>query len=151
MLEIHLIGDSERSALFEMAQRYWAELVPRSPIVQDPALRPSYFDYQFRLGEPDNYQWWARVDGTNIGFANVQTSEDWTGEPWAYIKDFYIEPPWRRRSYGRAFACAIIDELAARSIYRVDLHARHDTPVSLAFWRSIGFELASYRLRTYLD
>ena len=33
----------------------------------------------------------------------------------------------------------------------VDLHARSDTPAALAFWRAVGYDLASYRMREYPD
>jgi len=151
MLETQPIGDGERDELFEVVQRYWIELMPHSPVVQDPAIRPRYFDSQFRFGEPGSCQWWAVLDGTRIGFANVELSEDWTGRVWAYVRDFYIEPDWRWQGHGRAFAQALVDWLKGQGVYRIDLHVRSDNPGALAFWKSLGFDLASYRLRTYLD
>jgi hypothetical protein len=50
---------------------------------------------------------------------------------------------------GFAFPCAIIAELQARGCYKIDLNVRHDNPIALAFWRSVGFDLASYRMRMY--
>jgi ribosomal protein S18 acetylase RimI-like enzyme len=36
-------------------------------------------------------------------------------------------------------------------IRETDLNVRRDNPVALAFWRSVGFELALYQLRQYVE
>jgi ribosomal protein S18 acetylase RimI-like enzyme len=151
VFEICQIGDDERAELFEVVQRYWAGLMPQAPVVQDPTIRPQYFESQFRFGEPGSYQWWAILNSVKIGFANAELSEDWIGQVWAYIKDFYVEPHWRRQGHGRAFIRALMDWMAGQDVYRIDLQVRSDNPSALAFWQSVGFDLASYRMRTYLD
>ena len=95
------------------------------------------------------------IGDERAGFAGARLSrlkldEDWAGRPWAYIKGFYIEPRWRRQGIGRASVRKITDWLDEQGVYRVDLHARSDTPAALAFWRAVGFDLASYRMRQYL-
>ena len=144
------IGVEEREALYEMAVRFWTELMPHAPVVQDPLIRPAYFDREFRLGQPGHRAWWANVGDAHAGFAHLELDEDWAGRPWAYIKGFYIEPRWRRLGIGRAFAIEIAQILRNLAVYRIDLHARSDTPAAFAFWRSVGYDLASYRMRQYL-
>jgi ribosomal protein S18 acetylase RimI-like enzyme len=136
--------------------RFWQELMPHAPVVQDPSIRPAYFCHEFCLGQPGHRAWWAVVDdppaagGQRVGFCHLELNEDWAGRSWAYIKGFYIEPRWRRQGIGRAFAQAILDHLRKQGLYRIDLHARSDTPAALAFWRAVGYDLASYRMRQYL-
>jgi ribosomal protein S18 acetylase RimI-like enzyme len=150
------IGIEERDALFEMAVRFWKELMPHAPVVQDPSIRARYFEHEFRLGEPGHRAWWALVDDLpaakeqRVGFAHLELDEDWAGRPWAYVKGFYVVPRWRRQGIGRAFAIEIARTLRTLDVYRIDLHARSDAPASLAFWRAVGYDLASYRLRYYL-
>jgi GNAT superfamily N-acetyltransferase len=140
----------EREALYEMAQRFWEEIMPHAPVVQDPSIRPLYFGHEFRLGQPGHLAWWAKVRDARAGFAHLELDQDWSGRPWASIKGFYVEPRWRRLGIGRAFAVAIAEHLRNCGVYRIDLHARSDAPAALAFWRAVGYDLASYRMRQYL-
>lgn len=150
MLRIQPIGSSEHDALFEVAQRYWAEIMPHAPVVQNPEMRPAYFAHEFQFDRPGTYLWWAIEGDVRVGFANVELSQDWTDQSWAYVKDLYIEPAWRHRGYGQALVQALIDWLTSQGVYRVDLFVRSDSPTALAFWEAAGFELASYRMRRYL-
>ncbi len=77
-------------------------------------------------------------------------SGDGMGQTWGGINDFYIEPAWRRQQYGRAFVEALRSWMKCESVYRIDLFVRSDTPSALAFWKAVGFQLASYRMREYL-
>jgi GNAT superfamily N-acetyltransferase len=147
---IRPIGVEEREALFEVMVRFWEELMPHAPVVQDPSIRPRYFEHECRLGQPGHYAWWAVAGDERVGFAHLELDEDWSGRPWAYVKGFYVEPRWRRQGIGRAFVREIAIWLNEQGVYRVDLHARSDTPAALAFWRAVGFDLASYRMRRYL-
>ena len=151
MLEMRRIRGDERERFHEVVQRYWKELMPRSPVVTDPAMGERYFEDEYRFGEPGSYLWWAVVDGVEIGFANVKVTEDWTGQPWGEIEDFYIGPDWRRRGCGRAFAQHLVNWLKEEGVYRIDLYARSDNPVAVAFWQDVGFTLVLYRLRRYVD
>jgi ribosomal protein S18 acetylase RimI-like enzyme len=150
-LSLQAIEENEREALYEMAVRFWQELMPHAPVVQDPSIRPAYFAHEFRMGQPGHRAWWAIVDGQRAGFCHLALNEDWAGRTWAYLKGFYVEPRYRRQGIGRAFAQAIVDHLREQGVHRVDLHARSDAPAALAFWRALGYDLASYRLRQYLD
>jgi ribosomal protein S18 acetylase RimI-like enzyme len=149
-VNLQAIGIEERKVLYEMAQRFWEELMPHAPVVRDPSVRPAYFSHEFRLGEPGHLAWWIVLDSERAGFAHLELNEDWAGRPWAYIKGFYVEPKWRRQGFGRAAAVAVAGLLCERGVQRIDLHARSDTPAALAFWRAIGYNLASYRMRQYL-
>jgi ribosomal protein S18 acetylase RimI-like enzyme len=150
MLKIRPVESGEREALFDVAQRYWAEIMPHAPVVQNPEMRPPYFAHEFQSSQPGSHLWWAMVDDTRIGFANVELSLDWTDQSWAYVKDLYIEPAWRNQGHGQALVQALIDWLTDQGVYRVDLFVRSDSPTALAFWEAAGFELASYRMRRYL-
>ena len=150
MLRIEAVKSDERAALFEVVQRYWGETMPRAPVVQNPELRPQYYAHEFQFDRPGNYLYWAIVDDARVGFANVELSQDWTDQSWAYVKDLYIEPAWRHQGHGQALVQALIDWCTDQGVYRVDLYVRSDSPEAMAFWESVGFELASYRMRRYL-
>jgi GNAT superfamily N-acetyltransferase len=150
-IKLQRVSEEQRDELFEAVVRYWTELMPHAPVVRDPSIRPLYYASQFELGAPDCYQWWAVLDDERIGFANLQLAADPVGRTWAAVNDFYVEPGYRRQGCGRAFVRALVDWLKEQGVYRIDLHVRSDSPGALAFWQSLGFTLASYRLRTYLD
>ena len=150
IVELWEITDDERAELRKMAERYWMDLMPTAPVVQDPARRAAYFESHFQLGTLDSAHWWAVVEGTKIGFAKVDLGEDHDGR-WARIRDFYIEVAWRHQGHGKSFAQAIVERLREQGTYRVDLNVRQDNPGALAFWRTLGFEVALYHLRMYLD
>lgn len=149
-VDIRRVTPDERTMLRLMAQRYWKDLMPQSRVVQDAAVRRTYFQRRFRLDDPDVYIWWARIEGENVGFAHVVVREDETGESYASVKDFYIESPHRHRGYGKALWERVRERLARSGVQRIDLHVRPDTPTAMDFWTSVGFELASYRLRQFL-
>lgn len=149
-VDIRRVTPDERTMLRLMAQRYWKDLMPHSRIVQDAAVRRIYFQRRFRLDDPDVYIWWARVKGEHVGFAHVAVREDETGESYADVHDFYIESTHRRQGYGRALWEQVRERLARSGVQGVDLHVRRDNPGAMDFWSSVGFELASYRLRQYL-
>jgi GNAT superfamily N-acetyltransferase len=149
VFSIQQVTDEEHPLLYEMVQTYWDEIMPHALTVQGPAKRVAYFEEEFQRGTPENLQWWAQVDARQIGFANITLSHDSLGT-WGRINDFYIEPIWRRQHYGRAFVEALRTWMKGQGTYRIDLYVRSDTPSALAFWRAVGFQLASYRLREYL-
>lgn len=151
LVEIRLIPESERAELFEIVQRYWAELMPHSSVVKNPMIQPRYFEYQFKFGIPGSYQWWAILDSVKIGFANLLLIRDWTEKAWAEIHDFYMEPQWRRQGYGRAFFQALVNWMETQRVYRIDLLVRVDSPAARVFWKNVGFDLTSYRMRRYLE
>lgn len=144
------VADVERDELCAAVDRYWVEVMPNAPIIRDRARRAAHFDERFRLGEPNVIHLWAVVGETKIGFARVVIGEDHDGR-WAEIGDFFVERPWRRQGRGRELAEAIGRRLRELGVHRIDLHARGDNPAAVAFWRSVGFDLASYRLRRFLD
>jgi GNAT superfamily N-acetyltransferase len=148
-IELRPIDPAERDELLAMARRYWLELMPHWHGNRDPAFQAIYFADRFRLDSPQMLHRWAVADETPIGFARVDLHEDVEGA-WAQVGDFYVEPDHRRQGRGRAFSAAVVDELRRRGCKRIDLNVREDNPRALAFWRSVGFDLASYRMRMYL-
>jgi GNAT superfamily N-acetyltransferase len=150
MLKIRPVESGEREALFDVAQRYWAEIMPHAPVVQNPEMRAPYFAHEFQFDRPGSHLWWAMEGDARIGFANVELSQDWTDQSWACVKDLYIERAWRHHGYGQALVQALIVWLTGQGVYRVDLYVRSDSPAALAFWETAGFELASFRMRRYL-
>jgi len=149
VLSIEQVTDEERPLLYDMVQTYWDEIMPHALTVQGTAKRAAYFEEEFQRGTPESVQWWAQVDAHRIGFANITLSHDSLGT-WGRINDFYIKPIWRRQHYGRAFVEALRTWMKGQDTYRIDLYVRSDAPGALAFWRAVGFQLASYRLREYL-
>jgi ribosomal protein S18 acetylase RimI-like enzyme len=148
-VELRPIAPADRDDLLAAARRYWLDLMPRWHGNRDPAHQAAYFADRFRLDDAESAHWWAVAGGARIGFAKVDLREDADGR-WADWRDFFVEAEYRRQGHGTAFARAAIAWLRERGYHRVDLNVRQDNPRALAFWRSIGFELASYRLRTYL-
>jgi ribosomal protein S18 acetylase RimI-like enzyme len=149
-VELRPIGPTDRDELLESARRYWRELMPSWRGNDDPAHQATYFAHRFRLDDPASLAWWAVVDDQRIGFAKVDLLDDVEGR-WAQVRDFFVEPDYRRRGYGRGFAEAIVAALSAQAIARVDLNVRVDNPRALAFWRRCGFELTLYRLRRFVE
>jgi GNAT superfamily N-acetyltransferase len=149
VLSIKQVADEEHPLLYDMVQTYWDEIMPHALTVQGPTKRAAYFEEEFQRGTSENVQWWAQVDAHQIGFANITLSHDSLGT-WGRINDFYITPTWRRQHYGRAFVEALRTWMKGQDTYRIDLSVRRDAPGALAFWRAVGFQLASYRLREYL-
>ena len=143
------ITEGDLDELRAAADRYWFGLMPNAPVIQDPVRRSAFFDARFRLGAADCVHLWAIAGEAKIGFARVDLGRDHDG-PWAAIGDFFIEAPWRRQGYGRAFAAAIVARLREQGVRRIDLNVRRDNPVGAAFWQAVGFELASYRFRMHL-
>jgi GNAT superfamily N-acetyltransferase len=150
MLTIRPIVENERDQLREMVDIYLLELMPHAAVVQDMQRRADYFQSQFQFGIADKALWWAIVGTNKVGFARVDLASDHDG-PWAEIRHFYIGQSWRRQGYGRAFVKCLVEWLRQQEVVRIDLHVRKDNPRALAFWNDVGFELASYRLRTYIQ
>jgi ribosomal protein S18 acetylase RimI-like enzyme len=150
MLTIHAIREDERDELRTMAVAYWLELMPHAPVIQDPQRREGYFQNRFRFDTPESTLWWAMIDENRAGFARIDLALDHDG-PWAEIQDFYVAEEWRGQGTGRAFAKCLVEWLRAHDVVRIDLHVRSDNPRALAFWQAVGFEMASYRLRTYIE
>lgn len=150
-VSLRRIDPAEREELREVVRGYWAELMPRSPAVHDPELGRAHFEDRFEFDRTELAHWWATTPaGERVGFARVELHEDNEGR-WAYVSDFYIQPPHRRQGYGRAFASALLGRVANQGFVRIDLHVRRDSPGAFAFWQEMGFQLTSYRFRRYVE
>ena len=150
MLTMTAIPASERQALRAMADAYWQEIMPHSPILKDPARRARYFDVRFGAGNGRGHQWWAKVDDAIVGFINADLLIDEAGETYGYLKDFYIVPERRRQGHGAAFAGMIFAWMREHGAARVSLHTRLDGPAATAFWRRLGCEPVMYIMRRTL-
>ena len=151
MLTICKISEQERPSLRAMAEAYWQEIFPRSPVVHDPAYRARYFESRFPRQSGDACQHWAKVGEEIVGFANVQLTKDDAGDIVGCIKDFYISPDWRRQGHGAALAELLFLWLHGQGARRVSLRARIDSPSAVAFWRSVGCEPLHYEMRRYFE
>ena len=149
-LTIRPIVEGERDELRPIVNAYLLELMPRAGVVQDLQRREGYFQSQFLFDTPGVTLWWAISETSKVGFARVDLSSDHDG-PWAEIRHFYIGEAWRRQGFGRAFVYSLVGWLRQQGVVRIDLHVRRDNPRALEFWNNVGFELASYRLRTYIE
>ena len=150
MIELVPICDTDIDDLRACVQRYWAGLMPHAPVVRDPARGDAEFGERFRIDDPASPLWWAVLDGTRIGFTKVDIGTDGDGR-WANVRDFFIEQTWRRKGHGTAFMRALCARLKDDGVRVVDLGVRADNPGAQAFYRGVGFELALYQLRRYLD
>lgn len=151
MLTICEIREEDRTVLREMAEAYWREIFPRSPVVQDPAYRDRYFAGRFRRPSDGASQWWAKAGEKIVGFANVELAKNDVGDVYGIVKDFYIRPDRRHRGQGRAFAELLFRWLHERGARHISLRARVDSQAAVAFWRSIGCEPLHYEMRKYFE
>ena len=91
--------------------------------------------------------WRSAALPTVIGGAGVQLRpilprppEDGAGDlvlgPEAIVLNVYVEPAWRRRGVARALMRALLDDLAARGVRRIVLHA---SPDGRRLYERLGF------------
>lgn len=151
MLRMAEVPGVERPSLRTMADAYWQEIMPNSPIIQDPTRRARYFETRFATGAAGGHQWWARLDELVVGFGNAQLLTDEAGDRYGYLKDFYIVPERRRKGHGRVFAGLIFQWMKNHRATRVSLHTRLDGPAATAFWQRLGCEPRMYIMRKTLD
>ena len=149
-IEIRRITADEVAELRAVVQRYWLQLMPHAPVVTDHQMGERYFAERFDFERSGRHFWWAMAAGAKVGFAFVELDESLEGVG-AQIGDFYIERAYQRQGYGTAFIRALIAWLKVEGVYRIDLNVRQDNPGALAFWKSVGFELALYVVRQYPD
>ena len=151
MLRMTEIAEDEQLTLRAMADDYWREIMPQSPIALDRVRRERYFETRFARRTGRDYQWWEKDEEITVGFANAALLTDEAGDIYGYLKDFYITPEHRHRGYGGAFARLIFDWLKTHGAGRVSLHTRLDSPAATAFWQRMGCERRMYIMRKLLD
>ena len=105
-------------------------------------------DLEALRGESDRWLWWAVVDGERIGLANLRVYKHRHNPSLRVgsIAEFYIRPHWRRQGYGRELAQRAIDFLWERGISQIELSVLYGNDRALAFWGSLGFEIAKYQM-----
>jgi ribosomal protein S18 acetylase RimI-like enzyme len=148
-VEIRRITADEVAELRVVVRRYWLQLMPHAPVVIDPQMGERYFAEHFGFGRSERHFWWATVAEFKVGFAFVELGKS-LEDLGAQIADFYIERAYQRQGHGTAFAQALIAWLRSEGVYRIDLNVRQDNPGALAFWKSVGFDIALYVVRQYL-
>jgi ribosomal protein S18 acetylase RimI-like enzyme len=104
--------------LREKTARYLDDALPRGEylawLAEDSAVRP------------------AVIGGAGVQLRPIlpRPPEDGAGDvvlgPEAIVLNVYVEPAWRRRGVARALMRALLDDLAARGIRRIVLHASVD-------------------------
>ncbi len=133
-IEIVAIAERDKLPLWELMQRYLAELSTLGgdgPV--QGAYRYRYFDAFWR--EAERWPMWIVSDGETAGFALVR--KDGARMEMA---EFFIEPAFRRGGIGVRAARAIIQRFPGRwelSEFRENLPA-------IAFWRRVLDGFAKY-------
>lgn len=90
----------------------------------------------------DHRLWCIVRDAELVGYLWVSLRD----RPQAYICDFSILPPWRRRGYGRAALTALDSELAAAGCTEVALRVAANNPHARALYESNAFHLTGYTM-----
>jgi ribosomal protein S18 acetylase RimI-like enzyme len=82
-----------------------------------------------------------------IGYALFRLSHDayFPNTPLAYIRQFYIETPFRGRGFGRECFERLRDQCFPTPC-RIELEVLHTNPNGAAFWQKLGFEVYSTTL-----
>lgn len=121
--------------------------MPHADVVNDPKLKVSYFQNRFKWQEPQHL-YWAYANDKVVGFVNLTLK---LNKHVAFIDDFYVLNSERRKGYGRKMVNALYKLLEQWNINNLELNVRRDTPHALAFWESVGFRVAHYRMRQFRD
>ncbi len=147
-MEINLVAPKDRAQFRVLAEAYWHEMMPKSPVLQDPDRMEANFQYCFSWDGGNRHPHWALVQDEPIGFMAFEVNGR---EKRAAVHDFYICPESRRQGYGTAMVAWLMAHFDTHGIEQIDLNARRDNPASLTFWQSQGFGIAGYRLRQLRD
>lgn len=148
MLRLAPIDRTELPEFRAMVEVYWRELMPHSPVIQDPGQREVYFQNRFTWAGESARPHWLIVDGERMGFIMYRLDN---GDEVAQIHDFYVTPKERGNGYGSKAIEWLLSHFEAHGVKQIDLNVRVDNPGALAFWEAQGFEVALYRLRRYLE
>jgi ribosomal protein S18 acetylase RimI-like enzyme len=144
MIELTLVQPAEQDDLRQLAESYWAELMPKATVLKDQPSRDRYFADSFCWEGEQDRPYWALRSGERVGFVTLSRN----GQS-AYIDDFYVVPAARRQGLGRQIVQALSTHFDRDGVTLVELSVRRDNPRALAFWEAMGFRIASYRLRQY--
>lgn len=83
-------------------------------------------------------------DGVQLaGFANGKPADDpptFSSPAYGFITNFVISERYRRRGLGRRLYQAIAEHFRTLGISEIRLTATVSNPVSMAFWKELGFE-----------
>ncbi len=140
---LHRISATDREIFLGFAVRYFTEL--------DPGFTPreewkaGYFSAL--MTDATVSVRWIVVEGERAGFAVYGTKPHrYLPTPVGMVYEFYVEPAHRRLGVGRRSAEAIINELRAAGVLRVELEVYRGNQRGADFWASLGFRTVSERM-----
>lgn len=145
MVTIRPVSVDEVEEFLDWFERYWAELETFMDY-PDPFSRDEYRHLMQHPG--DHTFWWADLDGRHAGFCVFSVEQHWYRRDLTdgYVDEFYVEPSFRRRGVGRELAQAMLAELRRAGVREIGLSVLRRNERAQAFWRSLGFGLAMYRM-----
>ena len=107
-VEIKQVDATDLTRFKEIAEAYWHELMPKSPMLKDPDRKEANFQYCFAWDGGNRHPYWALVHDEPVGFMTFEAN---TREKRAAIHDFFIRPLSRRKGYGTAMVAWLLAEL----------------------------------------
>jgi predicted acetyltransferase len=122
---------AEKPALWRMLQRYILEMLPYTgqPHPGGDVPFPTFDSYWM---EPGNWPFWAMVEDQRAGFALISREAGWTR-----VKEFYIQPEFRRGKLGLGFARQLLAMHPGQWKIR---QMAVNTP-AIAFWHGVIGEI----------
>ena len=134
---------NESGQFRKMLVDYWHSLLPQAPFLRDPILAEAMFSERYRWGGGSNNPLWIIVDDRRVGFLMDRIYRDHSA---AYIHDFYIEPPHRRKGHGSQAFRQMLATFEDMGLSRIELSVLVDNKAALDFWERHQFEIAYHRL-----
>jgi len=134
MTEIVRFEESVRAAFDGLFVRYFIDDLPEEVI--RAKICPFLFE-SWKRGVMEIFL--ARGEDRHIGFGICQIDRpesDWCKRPgWGFIREFYVDPAFRRRGVGRALCARIEDRLREMGAARAYLTSGGAVP----FWLALGY------------
>lgn len=131
-------GDWEKAQADELARKTLQDLLPQGPstpghrllAIHDPAL--------------------AQRQDSCVGFLWIGFAEE-DGQPSAYIYDFVILEPYRRRGYGKAALRALEDLVRSAGAHMIKAHVTNENTVARALYDTIGYTVDQVTLTKLIE
>lgn len=118
-----MAGNWHPSEALELSRQEYQKLLPDGPATPRQHLFTITLDSQ-----PDTLGmiWFAEIDQAL--------------QPYAFIYDFYIDEPFRRKGYGAEAMLRVEDEVRACGLKRIGLHVFGHNHPALALYEKLGYE-----------
>lgn len=142
MLTIKPQEDIYEEPFRQMIFDYWQELMPKATVLETDEKRDAYFESEFASG--DVYSAWENQQ--LVGYLHLQIRDKVGG-----LAGIYIVPEARNLGYGKQLMQWMFEQFDQRGIEQIDLYVRRDNPTAKAFYESLGFGVAGYRMRMYRE